>query len=161
MTADSYVDVLLVEDDPDDAGFTQRALHKAMPALNVVRVDDGVKALNYLFGAYRPLAAQTPTLDWNLPRVVLLDLKMPKMDGLDVLKRIRSDGRTRRLPVVVLTSSREQRDIDDSYALGANSYIVKPVDYSELLAGLGDLARYWLQLNQSPTVRVTSPPGTS
>jgi two-component system response regulator len=139
-------DVLLVEDNPDDAEFTLRALRKANVALGIALVEDGVSALEFVFrtGAY---ADRTPA---TLPRVVLLDLKLPKVDGLEVLRRIKSDPRTRALPIVVLTSSREQRDIHEAYVRGANSYIVKPIEYAELIAKLGDLVRYWLQLNETP-----------
>jgi len=121
-------------------------LRKANVSLNVVLVDNGVKALEFVFGsgAYQERSGN------RLPRVMLLDLKLPKIDGLEVLRRIKSDPRTRMLPIVILTSSREQRDIEESYRLGANSYIVKPVDYSEVIAKLGELVRYWLQLNEPP-----------
>jgi len=140
------IGVLLVEDNPDDAEFTLRALRKANVSLNVVLVDNGVKALEFVFGtgAYQERSGN------KLPRVMLLDLKLPKIDGLEVLRRIKGDPRTRMLPIVILTSSREQRDIEESYRLGANSYIVKPVDYPEVIAKLGELVRYWLQLNEPP-----------
>ena len=142
MTSTQYV--LLVEDNPDDAEFTLRALRQANVALHVAVADDGVTALDFLFctGAH---AARTPGI---LPRVVLLDLKLPKLDGLEVLRRIKADRRTRNVPVVVLTSSKEPRDIHEAYLRGANSYVVKPVEYAELVTKLGDLVRYWLQLNQ-------------
>ena len=146
MMGTEDVDVLLVEDNPDDAEFTLRALRKANVGIRVVQVDDGVKALEFVFGT----GAYARRTTANLPRVMLLDLKLPKVDGLEVLRRIKSDARTRSLPIVVLTSSREPRDINESYVLGANSYIVKPVDYPDLIAKLGDLVRYWLQLNESP-----------
>ena len=113
-------------------------------ALHVAVADDGVTALDFLFrtGAH---AAHTPEI---LPRVVLLDLKLPKIDGLEVLRRIKVDRRTRSVPVVVLTSSKEPRDIHDAYLRSANSYIVKPVEYAELSTKLGDLVGHWLQLNQ-------------
>jgi two-component system, response regulator len=140
------VDVLLVEDNPDDAEFTLRALRKANVALNVAHVDNGVVALDFMFatGNYASRAGSA------LPRVVLLDLKIPRVDGHEVLRRIKGDMRTRLQPVVVLTSSRENRDIEESYAVGANSYIVKPVEYAELINTLGALVRYWLQLNERP-----------
>jgi CheY-like chemotaxis protein len=146
MSEGSAIDVLLVEDNPDDAEFTLRALRKANVALRVALVEDGVSALEFVFrtGAH---ADRTPA---TLPRVVLLDLKLPKVDGLEVLRRIKADPRTRALPIVVLTSSREQRDIRDAFVHGANSYIVKPIEYAELIAKLGDLVRYWLQLNETP-----------
>lgn len=137
-------DVLLVEDNPDDAGFTLRALRKANVALRIAVAEDGVAALDFLFCS-GPHAGRTPTP----PRVVLLDLKLPRVDGLEVLRRIKRDARTRALPVVVLTSSKERRDIDEAYASGTNSYIVKPVEYAELIAKLGELVRYWIVINQS------------
>ncbi|MEP7062191.1 MAG: response regulator [Betaproteobacteria bacterium] len=144
--ASDTVDVLLVEDNPDDAEFTLRALRKANVALNVAHVDNGVVALDFMFatGNYASRAGSA------LPRVVLLDLKIPRIDGHEVLRRIKGDMRTRLQPVVVLTSSRENRDIEESYAVGANSYIVKPVEYAELINTLGALVRYWLQLNERP-----------
>lgn len=140
------IDVLLVEDNPDDAEFTLRALRKANIDLCIALVEDGVSALDFVFrtGAY---AGRTPLA---LPRVVLLDLKLPKVDGLEVLRRIKSDPSTRALPMVVLTSSRERRDIREAYLRGANSYIVKPIEYAELIAKLGDLVHYWLELNATP-----------
>jgi CheY-like chemotaxis protein len=146
MSDGSQIDVLLVEDNPDDAEFTLRALRKANVALQVALVEDGVSALEFVFRT----GAHADRLPATLPRVVLLDLKVPKVDGLEVLRRIKSDPRTRTLPIVVLTSSREQRDIHEAYVRGANSYIVKPIEYAELIAKLGDLVRYWLQLNETP-----------
>jgi two-component system, response regulator len=147
MSDGSQIDVLLVEDNPDDAEFTLRALRKANVALQIALVEDGVSALEFVFRTGAHAERMPPTL----PRVVLLDLKLPKVDGLEVLRRIKSDPRTRALPIVVLTSSREQRDIREAYVRGANSYIVKPIEYAELIAKLGDLVRYWLQLNETPT----------
>jgi two-component system, response regulator len=146
MTAADEISVLLVEDNPDDAEFTLRALRKANVALNIVLVDNGVKALDFVFGT----GSYADRAGAKLPRVMLLDLKMPKVDGLEVARRIKNDPRTRALPIVIFTSSREQRDITESYLLGANSYVVKPIDYAELITKLGDLVRYWLQLNESP-----------
>ena len=145
MTDGGGFDVLLVEDNPDDAEFTLRALRKANVALRVAVAEDGVAALDFLFctGAH---ATRTPS---TAPRVVLLDLKLPKIEGLEVLRRIKSDPRTHSVPVVVLTSSKERRDIHEAYLRGANSYIVKPVEYTELITKLGDLVRYWLQINQN------------
>jgi two-component system, response regulator len=145
----SDIDVLLVEDNPDDAEFTLRALRKANVALRVAHVDDGVKTLEFVFGtgAYAERASAA------LPRLMLLDLKLPRVDGLEVLRRVKLDPRTRAMPVVVLTSSREERDIEEAYRLGTNSYIVKPVEYAELITKLSDLVRYWLQLNEQPRPR--------
>jgi two-component system response regulator len=146
MSDSDGIDVLLVEDNPDDAEFTLRALRKANVTLRVAVAEDGVAALDYLFrtGTHATRAPATP-------RVVLLDLKLPKVDGLEVLRRAKSDPRTRTIPIVVLTSSKERRDVREAYLRGANSYIVKPVEYAELITKLGDLVRYWLQLNQDAT----------
>jgi two-component system response regulator len=135
--------ILLVEDNPDDEKLTLRALSKNnLTKVDVVR--DGVEALDYLFatGAYagRNVSA--------LPTVVLLDLKLPKLDGLGVLCRLRADERTKRLPVVVLTSSKEERDLMDSYNHGANSYIRKPVDFTQFIEAVRQLGVYWLELNE-------------
>ena len=145
MTDGGGFDVLLVEDNPDDAEFTLRALRRANVALRVAVAEDGVAALDFLFctGAHATRTPSTP------PRVVLLDLKLPKIEGLEVVRRIKSDPRTHSVPVVVLTSSKERRDIHEAYLRGANSYIVKPVEYTELITKLGDLVRYWLQINQN------------
>jgi len=138
--------ILLVEDNPDDQALTLRAL-KANNIMNpVVVVEDGAEALDYLFGtggyAARDISVQ--------PQVVLLDLKLPKVDGLEVLKRLRADRRTRLLPVVILTSSKEDRDVVSGYSLGANSYIRKPVDFSEFREAVRQLGLYWLLLNVPP-----------
>jgi two-component system response regulator len=146
MTAADEISVLLVEDNPDDAEFTLRALRKANVALNIVLVDNGVKALDFVFGT----GSFAERAGAKLPRIMLLDLKMPKVDGLEVARRIKNDPRTRSLPIVIFTSSREQRDIVESYHIGANSYVVKPIDYAELITKLGDLVRYWVQLNEAP-----------
>jgi two-component system response regulator len=146
MDPSEEIDVLLVEDNPDDAEFTLRALRKANVALRIAHAADGVDALEFVFGT----GAQAKRASAPLPRVVLLDLELPKVGGLDVLRRIKRDARTRALPVVMLTSSREQRDIRECYLAGANSFVVKPVEYAELIAKLGDLVRYWLRLNEGP-----------
>ncbi len=138
--------ILLVEDNPDDRILTVRALKQHNIANVIDEVKDGQEALDYLFGegqyAGRDIAAQ--------PQVVLLDLKLPKVDGLEVLQRMRADSRTRRIPVVVLTSSSEQQDIVSSYDLGANSYVRKPVDFNEFLDAAKQLGLYWLMLNEVP-----------
>jgi two-component system, response regulator len=138
--------ILLVEDNPDDEALTLRALKKSNVANEVVVARDGVEALDYLFatGAH---AGRDPSA---MPQLVLLDLKLPRLDGLEVLRRMRADGRTRLLPVVVLTTSSEQRDIVESYRLGANSYIRKPVDFVQFAAAVQQLGLYWLLLNVSP-----------
>lgn len=140
--------ILLVEDQQDDVDLTLRAFSRSTVSHEIVVVRDGQEALDYLFcaGAY---AGRDPGL---APAVVLLDLKVPKVDGLEVLHRLRSDERTRLLPVVVLTSSSEDRDIASSYDGGANSFIRKPVDFSKFIDTANDLGRYWLQLNQSARV---------
>ncbi|WP_126456168.1 response regulator [Sulfuriflexus mobilis] len=139
--------ILLVEDNPDDEALTIRALKHHNIANDVVVARDGVEALDYLFcrGKY---AGNT---DNDLPQVVLLDLKLPKVDGLEVLKEMRANERTSALPVVVLTSSNEEKDIVDSYNLGANSYVRKPVDFVQFISAVEQLGMYWLVLNQSPT----------
>jgi len=138
--------ILLVEDNCDDEVLTVRALKKHNLLNGLVVAHDGVEALDYLFGsgiyAGRDLDVQ--------PGVILLDLKLPKLDGLEVLRRLRSDERTRRLPVVVLTSSKEQQDLLQSYGLGANSYIRKPVDFNEFMETMRQLGVYWLGLNEPP-----------
>lgn len=140
------VEILLVEDNPLDAELTIRALKKGGLANKLLWLKDGEQALDYLFrrGAY---AAREDVL----PRLVLLDLKMPRVDGIEVLKAVKQDERTRRIPVVVMTSSQEEKDVAQSYDMGANSYVVKPVDFS----AFADLARqagfYWLAINRSPS----------
>lgn len=138
--------ILLVEDNPDDEVLTLDALDANHVGNAVVVARNGVEALDYLFGdgAY----AGRNTLD--LPAVVLLDLKLPKIDGLEVLRRIRADERTQLLPVVILTSSNEEEDRLKGYSLGANSYVRKPVDFDEFIKAAGQLGLYWLLLNQTP-----------
>jgi CheY-like chemotaxis protein len=139
--------ILLVEDNADDVLLTRLAFERNRFAGEIVTAADGLEALDYLF-ATGPYAGRDGTM---MPEVVLLDLKLPKLDGLDVLRRIRSDPGTRRLPVVVLTSSNEQRDIVQSYELGANSFVRKPVDFGEFVAAARQLGLYWLTLNQPAT----------
>ena len=138
--------ILLVEDSPDDVQLTLRALKKNNIANEVVIAGDGVEALDYLFGDGK-FAGRDIRL---MPQVVLLDLKMPKMDGLEVLHRMRADERTRLLPVVILTTSSEEKDRVESYKLGANSYIRKPVDFNQFTEAVQQLGLYWLVLNESP-----------
>jgi two-component system response regulator len=138
--------ILLVEDNPDDEALTLRALQKNAVAHEVVVVRDGAEALDYFFGT-GAFAGRDPCA-W--PLVTLLDLKLPKMSGLEVLKRVRGDPRTRLAPVVAMTTSSEEQDILDSYRLGANSYIRKPVDFSDFLEVIHQLSTYWLELNEPP-----------
>lgn len=145
---ETIVEILLVEDNPNDVTLTLRALrrHNLSNRIHVVR--DGAEALEFIFGtgAYAEHGLEPA------PKVILLDLKLPKVDGLEVLQRIKTDSRTRVIPVVVLTSSREQRDIIESYQLGVNSYIVKPVDFEQFTEAMRQLGLYWVLLNQPPTV---------
>lgn len=138
--------ILLVEDNPDDEALTLRAFRKNNIKNNVVVARDGAEALDYLFGtgqyAGRDIA--------NLPQVVLLDLKLPKMDGLEVLRRVRAAEHTRVLPVVILTSSKEEQDLINGYRLGCNSYVRKPVNFDEFVEAARQLGLYWLVLNESP-----------
>jgi len=138
--------ILLVEDNADDEELTLRALRKNHVMNQVVVAHDGFEALDYLFGKEN----NTNHSSRLLPEVVLLDLKLPRIDGLDVLKRIRSDERTKFLPVVILTSSDEERDLINGYRLGANSYIRKPVEFSEFIDAVKQLHLYWLVLNEMP-----------
>ena len=138
--------ILLVEDNPDDAELTLRAFEKNKIANRVVHVTDGEQALDYLFAAGQHQGRDPRTN----PTVVLLDLKLPKVSGLDVLRRMRTDPRTRRLPVVVLTSSNEERDLVASYDLGANSFVRKPVDFAQFMEAAHHLGLYWLVLNEQP-----------
>ena len=138
--------ILLVEDNPDDVLLTLRALKQNNIKNEVVVAKDGAEALDYLF-----CAGQYEGRDGGvLPQVVLLDLKLPKVDGMEVLKRVRGDERTRLLPVVILTSSGEERDLINGYSLGANSYIRKPVDFAQFTEAVRQLGLYWLVLNETP-----------
>lgn len=138
--------ILLVEDNPDDVQLTLRALKKSKIMNEVVVARDGIEALEYLFGTGKYAGRDTKVL----PQVVLLDLKMPKMDGHEVLQRIRKDDRTKLLPVVILTTSSEDQDRIESYSVGANSYIRKPVDFNQFAEAVNQLGLYWLVLNEAP-----------
>ena len=141
------IDILLVEDNPNDAELTTRGLNKHKLANKIYHVEDGAEALDFVFarGAYSDRSVN------DIPKVILLDLKLPKISGLEVLREIKSDERTKRIPVVILTSSREEKDIVESYNLGVNSYIVKPVDFDKFAASVSELGLYWLLLNEPPT----------
>ncbi len=141
--------ILLVEDNPDDEALTLRALKKNNILNTVVVARDGAEALDYLFGQGQ---YQKRDLS-NAPQLILLDLKLPKVDGLEVLQQLRANERTRHYPVVVLTTSNEDRDIITSYQLGANSYIRKPVDFSQFIEAVRQLGLYWLVLNTPPPPR--------
>lgn len=143
------VEILLVEDNPNDEELTLYALKKNNIANHIQVVHDGEEALEFLFctGVYAHRRID------DVPKVILLDLKLPKVDGLEVLERIKTDERTRLLPVVVLTSSREERDIIESYQLGVNSFIVKPVDFEQFIEVISQLGLYWMLLNQTPSYR--------
>ena len=143
MNTKNEVEILLVEDNPNDVELTTRALRKHNLANKLHVAKDGAEALDYLFGA-------DGTLKHEKPRVILLDLKLPKVDGIEVLRRIKSDERTKTIPVVVLTSSNQERDLKECYDLGVNSYITKPVEFESFIAAVSELGFYWLLLNQPP-----------
>ena len=138
--------ILLVEDNEVDEELTLRALEQNNIKNEVVVARNGVEALDYLWGTGTYAGRDTS----QMPHVILLDLKLPKIDGLEVLKRMRSDERTRLLPVVILTSSREQQDMVESYSLGANSYVRKPVDFDQFVEAIRQFGLYWLVLNEAP-----------
>ena len=139
------VDILLVEDNPTDAELTLRALRKGNLANHVIWVKDGAEALEFIFrtGAYAARPVQNPKL-------ILLDLKLPKVDGIEVLRRIKADEHTRIIPVVMVTSSAEGRDVADSYKLGANSYVVKPVEFEQFSETVAKAGLYWMLVNKAP-----------
>ena len=143
------MEILLVEDNPNDEELTLYALKKNNIANHIQVVHDGAEALDYLFctGDYAHRRVD------DVPKVILLDLKLPKVDGMEVLEQIKKDERTRSLPVVVLTSSQEERDIVESYQLGVNSYIVKPVDFEQFVEAVRHLGLYWMLLNQTPSFK--------
>tara|TARA_R100000935_G_scaffold22913_2_gene42126 strand:- start:3282 stop:3722 length:441 start_codon:yes stop_codon:yes gene_type:complete len=140
------VEILLVEDNMNDAELAIRAFRKGNISNNLIHLNDGAQALEFLFGTGKFKGRDLN----NKPKVILLDLKMPKMDGLEVLTLIKANKLTKSIPVVVLTSSKENPDIEQAYSLGANSYIVKPVEFDEFIKVVTDLGFYWLLKNQSP-----------
>ncbi len=141
--------ILLVEDNPDDEALTLRAFRKNNIMNRVVVAHDGVEALDYLFGTGAYAGRDTK----EMPEVILLDIKLPRLDGLEVLKRLREDERTQLVPVVILTSSKEEQDLIQGYALGANSYVRKPVDFDEFMGAVRQLGLYWLVLNEPAPMR--------
>jgi CheY-like chemotaxis protein len=148
MNDPNAVELLLVEDNPQDLELALRALRKANLSNRIHVARDGAEALEFIF-CEGPYTARRIT---DCPKVILLDLKLPKVDGLEVLKLIKGDPRTKMIPVVVLTSSKEQSDVVESYQLGVNSYIVKPVNFEQFAEAVHDLGLYWLLLNQPPKV---------
>jgi len=138
--------ILLVEDNPDDEALTLRALRKNKVANDIIVARDGAEALDYLFATGKH-AGRNPR---ETPQVVLLDIRLPKVDGMEILRRIRQDERTRYVPVVILTSSKEEQDLVNGYKLGANSYVRKPVDFDQFVEAARHLGLYWLVLNESP-----------
>lgn len=140
------IDLLLVEDNPDDSELTIHALKEGVKEMHLLHLKDGVEALNFIFAkkAFENQKIQ------NYLKLILLDLKLPRLDGLEVLRKIRADERTRTLPVVILTSSREKRDIDTAYSLGVNSYVVKPVGFDNYMKTISSLAYYWHSVNEKP-----------
>ena len=143
---DNGIEILLVEDNPDDLDMTLRALRKAHLANHIQVARDGAEAIEFIFGT-GPHAGRNIE---NRPKVVLLDLKLPKVDGIEVLRRIKGDPRTKMIPVAVLTSSKEQPDVSECYSLGVNSYIVKPVNFESFATAVAELGMYWLLLNHPP-----------
>lgn len=145
MSGFETVDILLVEDNPTDAELTLRALRRGNLANHIVWVKDGAEALDFIFrnGGY---AGRPP----ENPKLILLDIKLPKVDGIEVLKRIKADAHTRAIPVVMVTSSAEGRDLTDSYQLGANSYVVKPVDFEQFSETVSKAGFYWMLMNRVP-----------
>jgi two-component system, response regulator len=143
MTKDKIVDILLVDDSLEDAELAIVALKKSNLSNNLLHLEDGVAVLNYFY--------EKPAEYPNLPKIILLDLKMPKVDGLEVLRRLKGDEKLKSIPVVVMTSSKEERDIVETYRLGVNAYIVKPVDVEKFIKAVTDIGFFWLVMNEVPT----------
>ncbi|MBZ5627999.1 MAG: response regulator [Acidobacteriia bacterium] len=152
MKSKSPVEILLVEDDPRDVELTKHALQKENLCNNIHVAGDGEEALDFLFGR----GIHRERQNGPNPYLVLLDLKLPKVDGLEVLRAMKNDPRTRSIPVVILTSSREQKDLVESYQLGVNSYIQKPVDFMQFQFAVKQVGLYWLLLNQAPAVEAAA-----
>jgi two-component system response regulator len=148
MSETNAVEILLVEDTAEDLELALRALRKSKLSNHIQVARDGAEAIEFIFGEGAYVGRKIE----NVPKVILLDLKLPKIDGIEVLRRIKSDPRTKSIPVVVLTSSREQKDVVESYRLGVNSYIVKPVNFEGFAEAVRDLGMYWLLLNQPPKI---------
>ncbi len=148
MNAEYEIEILLVEDSPYDAELTIRELTRRNLANKLVHLKDGSEALEFIFGTGAYAGRDTR----QHPRVILLDLKLPKVDGLEVLRALKSDPRTQTIPVVIMTSSQEQRDVVDSYHLGVNSYVVKPVDFDQFSKAVAELGCYWVLLNHPPGI---------
>ena len=142
----NVIDILLIEDNPNDAELTLRALKKNNVANKVHLITDGAEALDFFFAKGKYEGRDVT----STPKVVILDLKLPKVDGLEILKRVKADERLKLMPIVVLTSSKEECDVIESYKLGANSYIVKPVDFNKFAEAIKDLGMYWLLLDEPP-----------
>ena len=142
----SDIEILLVEDDPDDAEMTIDAMRKNNLANNLIHAVDGEEALDFLFGTGKFIGRNISLK----PRLILLDLKMPKVDGMEVLQKVKSDEATKKIPVVILTSSKEDPDVSRCYELGANGYIVKPVEFEGFMKAVSELGMYWMLLNQAP-----------
>ena len=146
MAVSNEVEILLVEDNPADAELAMRSLKKNNLANNLIWVKDGAEALDFIF-----CTGEYTEREFNhIPKLILLDLRLPKIDGIEVLKRIKTDERTKLIPIVVLTSSKEERDIAECYKLGVNSYIAKPVNFEDFSKTIVDLGLYWMILNKAP-----------
>lgn len=146
MVDPARVEILLVEDNPHDAEMTLRAFRKAKLANHIHHVGDGAQALEFIFGAW----PEAGGIIRCRPKVILLDIKLPRVDGIEVLRALKSDPRTQQLPVAMLTSSKEERDVLESYRLGANSYIVKPVNFDNFVRTVTELGLYWVLVNEPP-----------